>query len=938
MQVWQILLYEIALGTIIGAVIGYVARKVIRLSEHWRLVDRESFVVHYVALALMSMGANVLLGSDDLLAAFAAGTAFAWDGWFSAQTESSNFSAIVDLLFNTATFIFLGAMMPFGSWVDPDTTLNIWRLFVVAILTLLLKRIPIMVGLWKYVPDIKTFRDALFVGHFGPMGCGAIFISTLGRTLLPEETPHPPTHPNHYLANSMIPITYFLVLCSIAVHGLTVPFFSAARNSTKRLHHTISQGGLGARTRTLELNTTATWESWANRALGRFKTFGSEKAPAAHAGDDVGDSEGGGGGGSGGGGSGGGGGGMDEIRRVLASQLHNQRTPEGHRTTEGNNDEESPEGSNFTYGAGLGEEDAYEAASGSASASAADAAGTKGKYATTPLDSQNPSPNRDRAVRADADVGPDAATAGAAAEWRVPGLNPMHQRTISFARHDTYDDIEDTAADADANLDPGEGDWDVDENDAELRRIRHHAYLMGANPPNIGRAPSARRVGHSDSLPQLRPTSRLRTVREKAGAAVRSLGSMVLPDHHHNHNHHHDHHRPGHGGSSGSSQDEVGGAAAPTSGPSPLRRLEQFGEQELESERAESEHAREESERHSHEAEEEVDRPSMDPEEEDGTTGNNIRYPTVREWVEGRKLVLEYLPSRLAEPRVSVIAMDKDDEESWADERRSAHELGQSEPSPAWRWVCDHKSELEILLPDLDPAEWTPHNARFELVKHQVPTKLAQRRKELGLQQKDSSVSAVDWISSHLTRGGASRSEGDKAIPRAASLQHINDNDGDDADPDEPAEASRRAQLLLAAQQGVGSEENQDTASQSYEYGGANARLSTRAHPQMRLSTASSSSAPSPSPSISRSAQQDPAGGDVGLSRAGVHDGQDREPTEPLASFDYAQPPVPYAPEPSETDSTAETGQQARHALAQGQQDPPASPSRSFRVRHVDLH
>ena len=57
--------------------IGYVARKLIRFSERHKLVDRESFVAQYLSLALASMGLNVLLGSDDLLAAFACGTAFA---------------------------------------------------------------------------------------------------------------------------------------------------------------------------------------------------------------------------------------------------------------------------------------------------------------------------------------------------------------------------------------------------------------------------------------------------------------------------------------------------------------------------------------------------------------------------------------------------------------------------------------------------------------------------------------------------------------------------------------------------------------------------------------------------------------------------------------------------------------------------------------------
>jgi len=38
-------------------------------------------VAMYVALALLVTGLTTLAGSDDLLAAFACGTAFAWDDW-----------------------------------------------------------------------------------------------------------------------------------------------------------------------------------------------------------------------------------------------------------------------------------------------------------------------------------------------------------------------------------------------------------------------------------------------------------------------------------------------------------------------------------------------------------------------------------------------------------------------------------------------------------------------------------------------------------------------------------------------------------------------------------------------------------------------------------------------------------------------------------------
>ncbi|SPO32210.1 related to Na+/H+ antiporter AnNHA1 [Ustilago trichophora] len=228
--------YEIILGTILGALIGYLARKFMRFSERNKLIDRESFVAQYISLAIASMGVNVLLGSDDLLAAFACGTAFAWDGWFTKQTEDSNFSNIVDLLFNIATFIYIGALIPWHDFVNAEIGLSVWRLIVLAICVLLTKRIPIILALWKFIPDIKTFREAIFCGHFGPMGVGAIFIATLGRTLMPEEIHEPPQSSNDVLALTIQPIVYFFVLCSIIVHGFTVPFFAFGKNARKRAH------------------------------------------------------------------------------------------------------------------------------------------------------------------------------------------------------------------------------------------------------------------------------------------------------------------------------------------------------------------------------------------------------------------------------------------------------------------------------------------------------------------------------------------------------------------------------------------------------------------------------------------------------------------------------------------------------------------------------
>lgn len=120
----------------------------------------------------------------------------------------------LDLLFNCACFIYIGAWIPFNDFNSEQLSLTPWRLVIIGILVLLLRRLPVVIGLYKWIPDVKTFREALFSGHFGPMGVGAVFIATLASTKLPETVENP-TSQVELLAGCIQPIIAFMVLCSI---------------------------------------------------------------------------------------------------------------------------------------------------------------------------------------------------------------------------------------------------------------------------------------------------------------------------------------------------------------------------------------------------------------------------------------------------------------------------------------------------------------------------------------------------------------------------------------------------------------------------------------------------------------------------------------------------------------------------------------------------
>ncbi|KAJ7648010.1 hypothetical protein FB45DRAFT_895015 [Roridomyces roridus] len=115
--------------------------------------------------------------------------------------------------------------MPFDAFNTSEFGITPWRLVLLLIVVLVLRRIPSVLLLYRWVPEIATWQEALFTGHFGPMGVGAVFVSTLARTRLPNPN-NPPANQQELLAATIQPIVAFIVLGSIVVHGLSIPFFS----------------------------------------------------------------------------------------------------------------------------------------------------------------------------------------------------------------------------------------------------------------------------------------------------------------------------------------------------------------------------------------------------------------------------------------------------------------------------------------------------------------------------------------------------------------------------------------------------------------------------------------------------------------------------------------------------------------------------------------
>ncbi|KAK4556675.1 hypothetical protein LTR86_006246 [Recurvomyces mirabilis] len=238
------LLWQCTFGTFIGILIGSLANRILRYSDKKKFIDGAGYTVFYLLLAILCVGVGSTLGSDDFLVAFGAGYGFARDGWFTKKTHEEKLPQIIDMMLNSAMFVYLGTIIPWYSFTPQAITPSVTpgRLVAFLLLVLLFRRIPVVLALYRWIPDIRTFREALFCGHFGPMGLGGLFLAIEARAVLETGTSLPKPYPPHAgrpysprekAIEIVWPIVCFVVLGSTLVHGLSVLVISVVTHFTR---------------------------------------------------------------------------------------------------------------------------------------------------------------------------------------------------------------------------------------------------------------------------------------------------------------------------------------------------------------------------------------------------------------------------------------------------------------------------------------------------------------------------------------------------------------------------------------------------------------------------------------------------------------------------------------------------------------------------------
>ncbi|KAK9331922.1 Cation/H+ exchanger [Lipomyces starkeyi] len=234
----ETIIYEVILSIVYGTVIGYIAMRTLHFAKEKNMIEDESFVLFAFALALFIVGTAGLVGTDDLLACFVAGNVFTWDDWFRVETEHDSLQSSLDMILNVAMFTWLGTVVP---WAEFNTQeIPVWRFIIMALAILAFRRLPAVLVMYKTIPRIETFREAIFTGFFGPIGVGAVFYMSL---LLETLSTFTQTDQVAYIGKVAPLVIYFSLVSSVIVHGISIPALVVGPKMPRTLSRSLTQLG-----------------------------------------------------------------------------------------------------------------------------------------------------------------------------------------------------------------------------------------------------------------------------------------------------------------------------------------------------------------------------------------------------------------------------------------------------------------------------------------------------------------------------------------------------------------------------------------------------------------------------------------------------------------------------------------------------------------------
>ncbi|MFJ6440620.1 cation:proton antiporter [Streptomyces sp. NPDC091649] len=203
-------------AALLGVVAGWLGGRVLSGAERHRIMQSGPLLVYTLLLALLVLGVSGLLRVDGVLAVFVAGLAFNATSSWKERRDENRIDEAVNRFVVLPLFVVLGAMLPWRAWEE----LGWWRGALLVLGALVLRRLPVLLALKR--PLSLTWRDALFLGWFGPIGVSALFYLTMEAHRLGVD-------PTVLAAGTLV------VVASTVAHGVTTaPGLALYRRLGKR--------------------------------------------------------------------------------------------------------------------------------------------------------------------------------------------------------------------------------------------------------------------------------------------------------------------------------------------------------------------------------------------------------------------------------------------------------------------------------------------------------------------------------------------------------------------------------------------------------------------------------------------------------------------------------------------------------------------------------
>lgn len=175
-------LWQVLGALVIGAAIGAVAGRALRLGEKYGATATGPALFFTVVLALGILGASGLVGVDGILAVFVGGLAFNNAATGRERAAEVPIDEAVNRFAVLPLFVLLGAALPWSQWGELG-----WKGPLLAAAVLLLRRLPLLLLLRR--PLGLSVPDACYLGWFGPVGVSALFYLMLeAKRLNVDET------------------------------------------------------------------------------------------------------------------------------------------------------------------------------------------------------------------------------------------------------------------------------------------------------------------------------------------------------------------------------------------------------------------------------------------------------------------------------------------------------------------------------------------------------------------------------------------------------------------------------------------------------------------------------------------------------------------------------------------------------------------------------